>query len=188
MLSSVSFRGFFLFSSSFPPFPVATHLGIKIFITHCHGDHTFGLPGLLCFIGQDRPKSHQPLEVYGPEGLREWLRTAIRYTCSRIVPPYVVHELKDVPYAPCWRRTQSSYRATLSSNDYLNANKLLYAKDDPSSYPYHVENRKSSSLPIDSNFGELPGGRDIYPVFDHPSSARGAPVWEVLGEEGEPRR
>jgi len=60
----------------------------KIFITHSHGDHSFGLPGLLCLMGQDRPKDAPPVEIYGPEGLRMWLRIAIRYSVSRIVPNY----------------------------------------------------------------------------------------------------
>jgi len=40
----------------------------------------------------------QPVEIYGPEGLRAFLRTVIRYTVSRIVPNYRVHELMDVPH------------------------------------------------------------------------------------------
>lgn len=31
-----------------------------------------------------------------------WLRVAIRYSVSRVVPPYRVHELMDVPMAPEW--------------------------------------------------------------------------------------
>lgn len=74
----------------------------KIFITHCHGDHSFGLPGLLCLMGTDRDRDAPPVEIYGPEGLRMWLRVAVRYSVSRVVPPYRVHELMDVPMAPEW--------------------------------------------------------------------------------------
>ena len=33
-----------------------------------------------------------------------WLRAAIRYSVSRVVPPYRVHELMDVPMAPEWEQ------------------------------------------------------------------------------------
>lgn len=44
----------------------------KIFITHLHGDHVLGLPGLLqsmTLLDRERP-----LEVYGPTGLAEFMR------------------------------------------------------------------------------------------------------------------
>ena len=33
------------------------------------------------------------------------------------------------------------------------------------------------------DFGEIPGGRDIYPQYDHPKSTNGAPVWAVENED-----
>ena len=56
-------------------------------------------------MGQDRDRNSPPVDIYGPEGLRLWLRTAIRYSVSRIVPPYRVHELMDIPMAPEWRQS-----------------------------------------------------------------------------------
>ena len=46
-------------------------------------------------MGTDRDQNDPPIEIYGPEGLRMWLRVAIRYSVSRVVPPYRVHELMD---------------------------------------------------------------------------------------------
>ena len=69
----------------------------KIFITHSHGDHAFGLPGLLCLIANGRPKNAPPLEIYGPHGLRAFIRVSLSFTGTRKLPAYVVHELHQVP-------------------------------------------------------------------------------------------
>jgi hypothetical protein len=80
----------------------------RIFITHSHGDHCFGLPGVLCMLGQSAQENRESslhdadsdviVDIYGPEGLRDYLRAAMQLTYSRITVPYRVHELKNVPY------------------------------------------------------------------------------------------
>ncbi|MEJ2500564.1 MAG: MBL fold metallo-hydrolase, partial [Campylobacterales bacterium] len=42
-----------------------------IFITHLHGDHIFGLPGLLSSKRLDG--ALRPLTIYGPEGIGKFL-------------------------------------------------------------------------------------------------------------------
>jgi ribonuclease Z len=50
---------------------VSFHRKMKIFITHLHGDHVLGLPGLLQTMAlMDRK---EPVQVYAPEGLKDFL-------------------------------------------------------------------------------------------------------------------
>ena len=65
----------------------------KIFISHLHGDHIFGLPGLLssrAFLGGD-----DPLDIYGPPGLREWLETTLRITKNHLSYALRIHEIEE---------------------------------------------------------------------------------------------
>jgi ribonuclease Z len=50
---------------------VSFHRKTKIFITHLHGDHVLGLPGLLQTMAlMDRK---EPVEIYAPKGLKDFL-------------------------------------------------------------------------------------------------------------------
>lgn len=57
----------------------------KIFITHLHGDHIFGLPGLLC--SRSFQSGETPLTIYGPEGIRQFVQTSLRVSGSRLAYP-----------------------------------------------------------------------------------------------------
>lgn len=155
----------------------------KIFITHAHGDHSFGLPGLLCIMGQDRDRNSPPVEIYGPEGLRMWLRTAIRYSVSRIVPPYRVHELMDIPMAPEWSQGKYKNGRYFYQPDKRYQNGTWgtqgLAGEDPVSW---ISRSPMIMLDPSPQFGEIKGGRDIYPIYHHEKCVGGAPIWEVEDE------
>mmetsp|Transcript_14686 Transcript_14686/g.29696 ORF Transcript_14686/g.29696 Transcript_14686/m.29696 type:complete len:744 (-) Transcript_14686:349-2580(-) len=156
----------------------------KIFITHAHGDHSFGLPGLLCLMGTNRDRDSPPIDIYGPEGLRAWLRVAIRYSVSRIVPPYRVHEIMDIPMAPEWEEAPRNPGRFFLQLEKAGGKGGAWvgkglAGDDPTSW---ISRAPMINLKPSSQFGEIAGGRDIFPIYDHPLSADGAPIWEVEDE------
>jgi ribonuclease Z len=65
----------------------------KIFITHLHGDHLFGLPGLLC--SRSMAGNANPLTIYGPAGIREFVETTLRLSGSWTDYPLEVVEIAE---------------------------------------------------------------------------------------------
>lgn len=66
----------------------------KIFISHLHGDHVFGLPGLLASRGLRGGKNQQKVQIFGPEDLDIYLKETLSITKTYI--PYDI-EIKIIP-------------------------------------------------------------------------------------------
>ncbi|GBG94098.1 ribonuclease Z [Ligilactobacillus salitolerans] len=56
----------------------------KIFITHLHGDHIFGLPGFLSSRSFQNGEVPTPLTIYGPAGLENFVRTSLRVSNTKL--------------------------------------------------------------------------------------------------------
>lgn len=69
-----------------------THLN-HIFISHLHGDHFYGLPGLIStfrLLGRAAP-----LHIYGPKGIKEAITLLLKLANSWTNYPLYFHELSD---------------------------------------------------------------------------------------------
>jgi len=81
-----------------------------VLVTHLHGDHAFGLPGLLCALDaadqggsseNKAEKKNKPIKVVGPRGLRAFLRVALGLSRTELPNRgYVVVELRGGPDDP----------------------------------------------------------------------------------------
>lgn len=57
-----------------------------IFITHIHGDHCYGLPGLLASAAMNG--RNKPLTIIAPQGVKEWFEATVKFTQLHI--PYEI--------------------------------------------------------------------------------------------------
>lgn len=64
-----------------------------IFITHLHGDHIYGLPGLLS--SRSFQGGESPVTVYGPAGLKEYIDWSLRLSGTHLRYPLRVVEIKE---------------------------------------------------------------------------------------------
>ncbi|KKB72199.1 MULTISPECIES: ribonuclease Z [Bacillus] len=65
----------------------------KIFITHLHGDHVYGLPGLVS--SRSFQGGESCLTVYGPKGIKAFLETALEATGTHLTYPLVIEEIEE---------------------------------------------------------------------------------------------
>jgi len=65
----------------------------KIFITHMHGDHIYGLPGLLATIGLSG--NSNGIDIYGPAELREYITSALKSSYCKLSFPLNFVKVED---------------------------------------------------------------------------------------------
>lgn len=65
----------------------------KIFITHLHGDHIYGLPGLLSSRSFQGGESE--VTLFGPEGINEFLKVSFSVSQTFLKYPLKIVELKE---------------------------------------------------------------------------------------------
>jgi len=72
---------------------VGFHRKMKVFVSHMHGDHVLGLPGLLQTMSLlDR---QEKLDVYGPVGIKAFVETISATVQFVLTFPIEIHEIKD---------------------------------------------------------------------------------------------
>ncbi|MGK7888175.1 MAG: ribonuclease Z [Leptolyngbyaceae cyanobacterium] len=64
----------------------------RIFITHMHGDHIYGLMGLLASCGL--AGNPEQIDIYGPPKLEEYLKACCRYSQTHFHYPVKIHTVE----------------------------------------------------------------------------------------------
>jgi ribonuclease Z len=126
----------------------------RIFVTHLHGDHIFGLMGLLASCGL--AGNVEAMDIYAPPGLESYLNACTKYSHTHFAYPIKVHTIQTgiiyedsefiVSCLPLKHRvTAFGYRVT--------------EKDRPGTF--NLEKAKELGIPPGPLYGQLKQGKTI---------------------------
>ena len=131
----------------------------RIFITHMHGDHVLGLPGLLASLGL--AGSCSGLDLYGPDPLRDFLEGVLRTTSTRIGYPLRIHRVREAAASgrPLLDDGEFSVRCTPLTH---RVPAFAYRVDQkPRPGRFAVERARALGIPAGPLYAELKQGRCV---------------------------
>lgn len=131
---------------------------VAIFITHLHGDHFNGLPGLLSTMGLDRRT--RELTLTGPPGVREYLNTLERLRVIFINYPL---ELKELTAAADSKSVLETADYTVTARPLDHRLFALGYRVDERSRPgrFKVARARELGVPEGPLWGRLQSGDDV---------------------------
>ncbi|MGG5288995.1 MBL fold metallo-hydrolase [Pseudomonas shirazensis] len=125
-----------------------------IFITHVHGDHCYGLPGLLASAGMSGRS--EPLELIMPLALHEWLRLSL--AVSQTYLPFELH-LLAVETLQDWRSAQVAV-TTVELSHRVPSYGFVFTEINPEPR-LDIERLQADGIPRGPLWGDLAHGREV---------------------------
>lgn len=126
----------------------------KIFVTHLHGDHIFGLPGFLSsrsFQGGD-----EELTIFGPVGLQQWIEMTLALSKTHLTYPLKFVEVSE---GIVYEDAQFVVRAGALRHVVPCFGYRIEQKDLPGELLF--DKAQSLGVPKGPLLGQLKSGRDI---------------------------
>ena len=126
----------------------------RIFVTHMHGDHTFGLMGLIASCGL--AGSGQPIDIYGPKGLKEYLLAAAKYSYMNFGSRLKIHTVEP---GLLYEDKEFSVSCQLLKHRIPAHGYRVVEKDRPGMF--NLEKAKSLGIPPGPVYGKLKQGQVV---------------------------
>ena len=125
----------------------------KIFLSHYHGDHILGLPGLIQsmnFRGRDKK-----LTIYGPEGLNDLKDSLFKLGYSKIEFP--------IEFVEIGSQTIESSDEYVIKSQHVNHNVpcLAYSVEELKKPRFNREKAIELGVPVGPDFGRLHNGEEV---------------------------
>ncbi len=134
---------------------VGFHKKLKIFISHLHGDHVLGLPGLLQTMAlMDRQNG---VQIYAPTGIGRYLDCLSETLQYQLTFPVEVHELKSAGLV-CEEEEYAVYAT--ASNHVVESFAYAFV-EKPRPGRFHPEKAKALGIPVGQAWGKLQHGETL---------------------------
>jgi len=133
---------------------VGFHRKAKIFVTHMHGDHVLGLPGLLqtmSLLGRTKK-----LEIYGPQGIKAFVEAISQTVRFSLTFPVQVSEVEAG--LVCEEKEYEVYAAQSDHIDHSLAYALI---EKPRPGRFNIEKARKLGVPEGPLWSKLQGGSSV---------------------------
>ncbi len=125
-----------------------------IFITHVHGDHCYGLPGLLASAGMSGRT--EPLTIVAPAGIKEWIESTQKHTQF-----YLPYELKFMSTEAQSSIQFGQFETSVTPLSHRVPSFAYSFSDQSISVKLDVEKLKAMGVPQGAMWGQLKAGQDV---------------------------
>ena len=131
----------------------------RIFITHMHGDHIFGLPGLMASLGMAGSVSE--LDLYGPSPLENYLNGVNISSSSRISYLRQVHDIEKNSIAKQIIFEDDDFIVRTSKLDHRVPAFAYRVDEKPKPGRFNLQKAKELDIPPGPIYSELQKGKKV---------------------------